>query len=173
MTLMSSKITAQENETRSSQSAQFTFAYPLGTNGTDATSVSNNFSLNALYGLNGGLDGIEIGGIMNYNTGGVTGVQLAGVANINAEQTHGFMCAGFYNLSTDDASGVQMADINTAMGDFTGVQLGVVNYAKRLKGVQLGLINVVGEDNGAVPIGLINIVKGGYYELEIVSGEVI
>lgn len=173
VTLMSSKITAQENETRSSQSAQFTFAYPLGTNGTDATSVSNNFSLNALYGLNGGLDGIEIGGIMNYNTGGVTGVQLAGVANINAEQTHGFMCAGFYNLSMDDASGVQMADINTAMGDFTGVQLGVVNYAKRLKGVQLGLINVVGEDNGAVPIGLINIVKGGYYELEIVSGEVI
>lgn len=173
VTLLSTNLSAQENDKKSSQSAQFTFAYPLGTNGFDATSVSNNFSFNALYGLNGGLDGIEIGGIMNYNYGDVTGVQLAGIANINKEHTHGLMWAGFYNLSMDDASGVQIADINTAIGDFTGFQLGVINYAKRLKGVQLGLINVVGEDDGAVPIGLINIVKNGHYELEIVSGEVI
>ena len=44
VTLMSSTITAQENEESSSQSSQFTFAYPLGTNGTDAISISNNFS---------------------------------------------------------------------------------------------------------------------------------
>lgn len=173
VTLMSSNISAQENEKKSTQSSQFTFAYPLGTNGVDAISISNNFSINALYGVNGGLNGLEIGGIMNYNHGDVHGVQFAGVANVNKEKTEGFMCAGFYNLSMDDAKGVQMADINNALGDFSGVQMGVINYAKRLNGVQIGLINVVGEDNGATPIGLINIVKGGHYELEIISGEVI
>jgi len=173
VTLMSSNISAQENEKKSSQSSQFTFAYPLGTNGVDAISVSNNFSFNALYGVNGGLNGLEIGGIMNYNHGDVNGVQLAGIANINKEHTEGLMWAGFYNLSMDNAKGVQIADINNALGDFTGVQIGAINYAKRLRGVQLGVINVVREDNGAVPIGLISIVKGGHYELEIVSGEVI
>ena len=173
VTLMSSNISAQENEKNSTQSSQFTFAYPLGTNGTDAISVSNNFSFNALYGVNGGLNGLEIGGILNYNHGDVNGVQLAGISNINKEQTEGLMWAGFYNLSMDDARGVQIADINNALGDFTGVQIGAINYAKRLRGVQLGVINVVGEDNGAVPIGLINIVKGGHYELEVVAGEVL
>ena len=173
VTLMSNNIVAQENEEKSSQSSQFTFAYPLGTNGTDAISVSNNFSFNALYGVNGGLNGIELGGILNYNHGDVKGAQFAGVANINKEHTDGFMCAGFYNLSIADARGVQIADINNALGDFTGVQMGAINYARRLKGVQIGLINVVGEDNGAIPIGLINIVKGGHYELELVSGEAI
>jgi len=173
ITLLSTNVTAQENEKEVSKTAQFTFAYPLGTNGTDATSVSNNFSFNALYGLNGGLDGIEIGGIMNYNKGDVSGLQLAGIANLNKEKSRGFMCAGIYNLSINDMKGVQMADINNALGDFTGVQMGVINYAKGLKGVQIGVINVVGEDNGAVPIGLINIVKGGHYELELLAGDAI
>jgi len=57
--------------------------------------------------------------------------------------------------------------------DFTGFQAGIFNYAGGLRGVQLGIVNVVREDNGAVPIGLFNIVKGGYYELEIVAGDAI
>lgn len=173
LTIMSTISLAQEKEESFSQEVQVTFAYPLGTNGVDAISVSNNLSFNVLYGVNGGLNGVELGGILNYNHGDVNGTQLSGVANINKERTDGLMLAGVYNLSIGDASGVQIADINNALGDYTGVQVGVINYAGRLKGVQIGLINVVGEDNGAVPIGLINVVKDGYYELELVSGEVL
>lgn len=173
LTISGITISAQEVEKLSHQTAQFTFAYPLGTNGTDAVYISNNYSFNLLYGVNGGLDGIELGGIMNFNKGDVSGFQLSGIANANMERTSGLMWAGCVNLSMKDMRGVQMADINTALDDFTGVQLGVINYARRLKGVQLGVINVVGEDNGAVPIGLINIVKGGHYELELLSGDVI
>jgi hypothetical protein len=173
MTIMGTTISAQEAEKHSSQTAQFTFAYPLGTNGTDAVSISNNYSFNLLYGVNGGLDGIELGGIMNFNTGDVSGFQLSGIANANMEKTSGVMWSGCVNLSVNEMRGVQMADINTALDDLTGVQIGVINYARRLKGVQLGVINVVGEDNGALPVGLINIVKGGHYELELLSGDVI
>jgi hypothetical protein len=103
----------------------------------------------------------------------VNGVQLAGLANVNREHTSGLMWAGCFNLTLDDTRGVQLADLNIATADFTGVQAGVINYARRLKGAQFGLINIVGEDNGALPIGLINIVRGGYYALEFVAGDVL
>ena len=170
--LFSNAMMAQETETSPAQGTQFTFAYPLGTNGADAMYQSNKFSFNLLYGVNGGLDGLEIGGLVNYNHGDVRGVQLAGIANLNREYTHGLMWAACLNLTLEDARGVQLADINVAKGDFTGVQAGVVNVAGRMRGVQLGLVNIVGEDNGAIPIGLINVVKGGYYELELVAGDV-
>jgi hypothetical protein len=171
--LTSSKLKAQEAEVSPPQGAQFTFAYPLGTNGVEAISESNEFSFNLLYGVNGGLNGLEIGGLANYNHGEVQGVQLAGIANINREQTSGLMWACAFNLTFEETRGVQLADFNVAAGDFTGVQAGVVNYAGRMRGVQFGLINIVGEDNGALPIGLINVVRGGYYALELVSSEAV
>jgi hypothetical protein len=171
--LLSSTIMAQETEESLAQGSQFTFAYPLGTNGHDAINVANKFSFNMLYGANGGLDGLEIGGLVNYNHGEVRGVQLAGISNVNREYTNGLMWAACLNLTLDDARGVQLADLNVAKGDFNGVQAGVINYAGRLRGVQFGVINIVGEDNGAIPIGLINVVKGGYYALELVTSEVL
>jgi hypothetical protein len=164
---------AQGNEDKPAQGSQITFAYPLGTNGVDAISISNKFSVNVLYGVNGGLDGLELGGILNYNHGDVNGMQLAGVANINREHTNGLMWSGCFNLTMEEAEGMQLSEINIAAGDFTGVQAGVFNYARGLKGVQFGVVNIVGEDNGAVPIGLINIVRGGYYELEFATSEVL
>ncbi|MCK4750153.1 MAG: hypothetical protein KAT15_24020, partial [Bacteroidales bacterium] len=189
VTFMSSNVFAQENEETTTQPAQITFAYPLGSNGAEAIFTPNNFSFNVLYGLNGGLYGTEIGGIMNYNQGDVNGFQLAGLVNVNTEKTNGVMwagksnislgetsgvmIAGLYNLSTGNSKGVQISTVNNAIADFTGFQMGVVNYAQRLDGVQLGVVNVVGDGENAVPIGLINVVRNGHYELEIVSGEVL
>jgi hypothetical protein len=173
LALVSNNLKAQEGEEPRSGSSQITFAYPLGTNGYDAKYISNTFSINVLYGINGGLDGFEAGGLFNYNSGMVSGVQLAGIANINQEHTQGFMCAGSLNLTLNHARGVQLADLNVATRDFTGFQAGVINFAGGLRGVQLGIINIVGQDNGAIPIGLFNVVKGGYYALELVAGDVI
>ena len=173
LALISSAIKAQEDEASPAQGAQFTFAYPLGTNGVGAIEESNRFSLNVLYGVNGGLNGLELGGLANYNNGDVNGMQLAGMANINRGYTNGLMWSGGFNLTLGDARGVQLSDINIAAGDFKGFQAGVINYAGRLRGVQLGVINIVGEDNGAVPIGLINVVKGGYYALELTTSEIL
>jgi hypothetical protein len=170
---LSTGLKAQETEEKTAEGSQFTFAYPVGTNGKDAINQANKFSFNLLYGVNGGLNGLELGGLANYNHGEVRGAQLAGLANINKEYTNGFMWAGCFNLTLDDARGVQFADLNVATGDFTGLQAGVINYAAGLRGVQFGVINIVGEDKGAVPIGLINVVKGGYYALELTAGEVL
>ena len=189
ITVMSNPVSAQENEESTTQAAQVTFAYPLGTNGVDAISTPNNFSFNVLYGLNGGLNGTEIGGLMNYNNGEMNGFQMAGVVNINREQSNGVMLAGksnislgqtsgamisgVYNLATGDSKGVQIAAVNNATADFSGVQIGCVNYAHRLDGVQIGIVNIVDDGDQAIPIGLINVVRNGYYELEVATGDVL
>lgn len=170
---LSPSVKAQEEDFSPAKNAQFTFAYPLGSSGTDAVYISNKFSVNLLYGVNGGLNGFEVGGIANYNNGDVNGVQLAGVANINRGTTNGLMWSSCFNLTLGDAAGVQFSDFNIAAGNFTGLQAGVINYAGSLRGVQFGIVNIVGEDNGAIPIGLINVVKGGYYALELTTSEIL
>jgi hypothetical protein len=52
-----------------------------------------------------------------------------------------------------------------------GVQIsGVVNYAKRLRGLQIGVINIADSSDG-FSIGLINIVLKGYHKLSYSANE--
>ena len=178
---------AQESAEQQHRVAQFSFVYPIGSNGITSPSISNSFSLNALIGVNGGVSGVEIGGITNFNRGDVFGIQLAGIGNFNFGKTTGLMLAGIVNISTDEtkaiqlsgiynasaktSAGIQMAVINTASGDYKGLQAGVINSAKKIHGVQIGVINVIEDGEKAIPIGLINIVKNGYYALDLTSNE--
>ncbi len=150
---------------------------------------SNNFSFNILYGLNGGVNGAEIGSILNYNRGEVKGFQLSGVSNINTGYSKGFLLSGVSNICMDSTTGVfvsgvlnyseqnskgfQLATTNFAANEFKGFQLGVFNYAKKLNGVQIGVFNYLSDGEKALPIGLFSIVKNGHYEFELTGGEVI
>ena len=51
-TLLSQTLNGKET-----RKAQVTFAYPLGSAGNSSVNYTNKFSLNILYGLNGGLNG--------------------------------------------------------------------------------------------------------------------
>lgn len=202
---VSINIFAQEDGNQKNRAAQVTFLYPLGSGGMNSTEYTNNFSLNILYGLNGGVNGAEIGSILNYNKGNVSGFQLSGVininhgqsngfllsgvttinqgqskgfllsgvANINQGQSKGFLLSGVLNSSSDNAQGFFLSPVNIAKKDFTGFQLGVVNFASKLNGVQLGVLNIANDASKGIPVGLVNIVKNGYYELEAMGGEVI
>src|SRR6056297_2690790 len=106
--------------------AQVTFAYPLGSSALNSMDYSNSFSFNILYGLNGGVAGMEIGGAANYNRGHVNGLQIAGLANINA----------------NDVGGVQVGVLNIA-DRLNGLQIGVVIISKINRGIPVGLVNIV------------------------------
>ena len=190
ISIISNPVFAQESNQSMTRKAQISFFYPLGSNGMNSQSYSNKFSFNILFGLNGGLNGgIEIGGLMNLNEGEVRGFQLSGITNVNKEQSSGLLLTGVTNICIDSSSGVLisgilnytknaskgilLSTINVAKNEFTGFQLGVVNYAQKLRGVQLGVINVVDDGENAIPIGLINIVKNGHYEIEATAGEVL
>lgn len=89
--------------------------------------------------------------------------EISGLSlNIWGENPQHGVALGFVNGSTGDSSGfswalianyddsytgVQMGFVNYSKQDFKGLQWGFVNYAEKLNGVQLGLVNIV-EDNG-------------------------
>jgi hypothetical protein len=169
----SMNLIAQNIDRVKTSKAQISFGFPIGSNGTNSMEYSNNFSFNILYGLNGGVNGAEIGSIFNYNRGNVSGFQLAGVSNICTDSTSGLLISGVMNYSKGNSEGFQLSAINYTANKFKGLQLGVMNYANKVKGVQLGVVNILGDEEEVIPVGLINIVKNGYYGFELNGGEVL
>ncbi|MBC7827860.1 MAG: hypothetical protein H7122_08945 [Chitinophagaceae bacterium] len=102
--------------------------------------------------------GLQMGGIYNHVGGNLKGWQLAGITNFTNHKTQGAQIAGIANISSREINGVQIA--------------GIFNYTRRLKGVQIGLINVSDSSTG-YSIGLINIVFKGYHKLSLSTNEVL
>lgn len=138
--------------------SQVTFVPTISTNKEKADSITNTFSLNIFYGINGGVEGIEVGGfgnelinnmkglqvscLLNRVYGTVSGVQFAGILNHNSGYTRGFQFTLGANL-TNETKAIQMAGLmNIAKGDFAGLQAALVgNYArKKGDGVQVAII---------------------------------
>lgn len=194
------KAFAQEEKTE--RPVQISFIYPIGTNGLNSINYSNKFSLNIIYGLNGGVnDGIELGSVLNINKGNVKGIQLAGVSNLTWGNSNGAIISGVLNtgsshegvqLSTinvvsekitgaqmgvinvaKEIKGIQLSTINVASKKMDGAQIGLINLAKVSKGVQVGLINIANNADSIIPFGLINVVKGGYYAFELSTNELL
>ena len=238
---------------------QVTFSYPLGTNGVKSYQKSNHFSFNMLVGLNGSVEGFEIGGLGNINNGNVNGAQFAGLANttngnVNGGQFSGLVnvvhgnvsggqFSGLINANTGDLTGIQLAGIlnfnkgdveyvqvagilnsnygntngiqisgiansnlnkpekensglvqiagivnqnssvltgaqisgilNVATDSLKGAQISLINAGTSVKGVQIGLINICSKESEVIPIGLINAVKGGLFEIEFSANDII
>ncbi|HUM66207.1 MAG TPA: STN and carboxypeptidase regulatory-like domain-containing protein, partial [Chitinophagaceae bacterium] len=88
--------------------------------------------------------GVQAAGINNYVKGDFAGMQIAGVSNINGGTMNGVQAAGVFNYQNRKSNTVQIAGVaNIGGGEVKGLQVGgVFNYAKKLKGIQIGLINI-------------------------------
>jgi hypothetical protein len=130
--------------------------------------------------------GGQIGGGVNVSKGALIGMQLAGVSNVVYKYSFGVQVAGLWNSSVQSMDGLQLAGLmNYTSGELygvqisafnkagyiegknsyindkpTGVQVGLVNSAKRMNGFQIGLINYASRSQGT-QIGLINIYRKG------------
>lgn len=162
--------------------AQFTFFPPAGSNGRLSPVFTNNISINLLAGNNGGLNGAEIGGLVNVLRRDMSGFQAAGLANVSRSSNgaqlagvfnhvkggvKGFQAAGVYNLSNGKGSGVQMAGVANMNGtDFNGVQLAGVSNTSGGNSEVLqigGVVNYAKKIKGLQMAGFLNIadsVKG-------------
>lgn len=172
--LAAQETVAQELERRP---AQISVVPGIGTNGTAGKKIYQPFSFNILAGLNGGVNGFELGGILNIDTEFARGVQVAGVSNLVGGETEGVQLAGVVNANKGDSKAWQMAGVanlnkggsgnsqwagvvNVAGGNSTGSQLGgVANVVKGdMQGLQAaGVVNVAtGNVDGAQFSGVIN-----------------
>jgi hypothetical protein len=109
----------------------------------------NGIRLNLIYTKNANVTGFDMG-LVNQTTGSQLGVQWGGV-NLTDGGFTGWQ-AGFVNISKGSSVGLQSGwAVNYHDGHFNGLQIALVNYTATLKGLQLGLINIIGE-GGFLPV---------------------
>jgi hypothetical protein len=132
--------------------------------------MTNRVSVNLLWGRNGGVEGLEIGGLMNSIRNDVNGIQIAGLGNTVGDDVFGTQAAGLFNVARDSMIGVQGAGLFNITGQGSAVQgAGLFNIAGHdFAGVQVaGLFNIAGQNSRAVQTaGLFN-VSGGKTRLQI------
>lgn len=127
----------------------------VGTNGLRSDEVVNNASLNLLWGMNGGVEGAEIGGFLNSIRGHVKGFQAAGLGNVVEGNTTGSQVAGLFNLTLKTARGAQAA--------------GLLNFAGNARAMQVaGLFNWSENDASRMQLaGFFNRVRNDAYALQL------
>ena len=100
-------------------------------------------------------------GFVNGATGDSAGLQwflfLPTIYNY-AENYTGVQIA-FVNYASGEFIGVQWGFVNWTAGSFTGLQLGAVNYAATFSGLQLGVVNWATAAKSGVQVGLVNIIE--------------
>ncbi len=101
--------------------------------------------------------GLMAAGLVNIGAGRSGGVELAGLSNINAAHYDGLQLAGLMNVAGDTLRGIQATTIlNMAAKEMSGAQIGMLNFAIRARGLQIGLVNFYSEKLDGFQLGLIN-----------------
>ncbi len=120
------------------------------------------------------VNGVQAAGLINHVKEDMDGVQIAGLANIVSKAVHGTQIAGLGNFSARETDGMQIAGLgNITSRSMKGMQIaGLFNYAKEMKGVQIGLININGNSTG-YSIGMINYSHRGYHKISVSANETI
>lgn len=171
--------------------------YTAGVDGAEVAGLfnisKNNVQYVQLAGLanlvGGSVRGFQAGGLVNSVLDSLVGFQAAGIVNDVRSGTEGWQAAGIFNHVRWDMNGMQVAGIgNLVSGNIRGIQIagignvaakemkgiqigGIFNYAKEMKGIQIGLINVADTSSG-FSVGLINWVNKGYHKVSLSSTDV-
>jgi hypothetical protein len=109
------------------------------------------------------LQGIQMAGVFSTIGGNMEGVQISDIFSTAGGDVKGIQLSGIFNGAGGDMDGIQAAGIfNVVRGNFHGVQAGLYNQTGAGTGplLQVGLINV-SKNEGAVPVGLVNVIKNG------------
>lgn len=114
-------------------------------------------------GAGGDVSGLTVAGIGIGSGGRLHGISVAGIgvgaprvdggavaAIVGAERARGvFIAPAMFRIENDGRfTGGALSTVNLVRGHQAGLSIGVVNYAQSLRGVQLGLVNIV-RDNPA------------------------
>lgn len=136
----------------------------IGSNLSTNILITNKYSLNVLAGFSNGVNGAEVGGLVNIVKGRTRWCQIAGIGNINGGDVIGFQAGGITNMVTGNIYGVQAAGItNMNKQMVTGAQIsGIANLNRGgFRGLQgAGLVNVAFDKSiGMQVAGFSNISK--------------
>jgi hypothetical protein len=112
------------------------------------------------------VQGIQVAGVVNANTDNAQGLYFGGFGNVNTGRAQGLFFAGAVNVARD-FQGISFAGVANATRNMHGIQIsGLVNGAYRATGVQIGVINFAREFQG-IPVGLISAYGNGRHNIDI------
>ena len=153
--------------------AQFSIYFPsFGTQGRQSADYMYNFSLNLFYGKIGGLNGLEISGLVGVVERSVNGIQIAGLGSIVGDKMKGLQIASLASIVGDSMKGLQIAGLASIIGDnMKGSQItGLASIVgDKMKGLQIAcLASIVGDKMKGLQIaGLASIVGDNMKGLQI------
>ena len=136
--------------------AQVSFIYPMGSHGINSGDYEYLFSLNALSGRTGAVDGVEIAGLTNLNHQDLKGFQIGGIGNIVGGNVDGFQVGGIFNLVGHDFTGFQVGGIISINGGYTraGQISGIGGVANGVYGAQIsGIVSISSDSVTGLQIG--------------------
>lgn len=99
-------------------------------------------------------------GFVNGSTGDSAGLQ-AGIflpTFYNYAENYTGVQLGLVNYASGEFTGLQWGLVNYS-GDLTGVQLGAVNWAETASGFQWGVVNYAATGDNLFQLGLVNIIE--------------
>lgn len=145
-----SKIISDNLSIHDNRDIQVSLVPFIGTNRKLSGSMDNSISINIIAGYSGGVNGFEIGGLVNITRRDVNGSQIAGFANLVGGNTNPFQMAGMFNLNGGSVTGTQIAGMsNVVLDTLNGIQLAGFNNTLHgyMNGVQLSGFNNVTTQN--------------------------
>ncbi|WP_294629743.1 hypothetical protein [uncultured Bacteroides sp.] len=101
--------------------------------------------------------GAMVSGFMNVTGNRTSGIHLSGVANIAGQRFNGVMASGLLNVAGENMNGLQTAGLaNITAAQAAGAQIALCNYATKVRGLQIGLVNYYREEMKGFQLGLVN-----------------
>ena len=151
-----------EEDVNDESIAQVTLFGNMGTNSDNHVATTNMVSVNVFWGKNGGVNGVEVGGLVNVTTQEMNGIQVAGIGNRVRGDVQGTQVGGIFNVDKNVVSGVQVAGILNVTKESKGVQAaGLLNVARNIKGVQAaGLLNIASVASTALQVAALGNLAG-------------
>jgi len=165
-------ITSENLQVYGTRAFQISFIPYVGTNWMNKGSYTSAVSFNLLAGYSGGVNGFELGGLVNIVRRDVKGLQVGGLVNIVGRSTLGVQLGGLFNVNLGHFKGLQLSGLMNFQRDtLTGTQIGgLCNYLEgKMQGIQVGgLTNITtGHADGWQVGGLVNVAFGDVSQAQI------
>lgn len=116
---------------------------------------------------------LQVAAVSNHTFGYFQGLQVAGIINTARRSKAALQVAGLLNVDRHGSAQLQVAGLANIGDTLQGIQAtSLLNYAKKVSGIQIGLINRAREIHG-LQIGLLNFSRrGGYVVGEVSTNDV-
>ncbi len=140
------RLTRMDSSMHKREMTQLSILPNISTNSNDAYATTHKVSANIFLGINGGVSGVEIGGIGNIVIKDVKGFQFAGVFNQVKGNVQGTQISGGINYNKLNTRGIQIAGLANVNSQANAIQsAGLFNYVSgQFSGIQIaGLANIV------------------------------